>query len=173
MAPGAGTGGHVIIVKRYWITMVLMMFFSSRLRFLLIFRWQGDLQGQEFVIDLAQHDRGVRGLAFSEMMLSSCCSLWPFSSMDLLVTTCSCGSRPALLIFQTFGQDRQIFAGVVAHNHNDRFLPGCVGVNVHVISLSAQLAQLWSVISAGREKLSLPSIRFTGWPVALLSADAP
>ncbi len=29
MAPGAGTGGHVIIVKRYWITMVLMMFSAA------------------------------------------------------------------------------------------------------------------------------------------------
>ena len=27
--PGAGTGGHVIIVKRYWITMVLMMFSAA------------------------------------------------------------------------------------------------------------------------------------------------
>lgn len=38
--------------------------FSSCLRFLLIFRRQSDLQGQQFVIDLAKHHGRVSGLAF-------------------------------------------------------------------------------------------------------------
>jgi MFS family permease len=77
----------------YWMTRVLMMFSAA----VCACCWLSAgsvicrVSSLSSTLPRMTEDQAVWPLA--EMMLSSCCSVWPLISIDLLVTTCSCGSR--------------------------------------------------------------------------------
>ncbi len=72
--------------------------------------------------------------------------------MALLVTTCSCGSGYVADLPDASPAPPDLLSGL-AHDDDDCFLPGGVGPDMHVLACVPSLP-LWSVISAGSEKLT-------------------
>ncbi len=79
--------------SNYWMVRVLMMLSASVCAccWLSAGRVTCRVSSLSSTLPRITEDRAVCPLA--EMMLSSCCRVWPLISSGLLLTTCSCGSR--------------------------------------------------------------------------------